>query len=62
MSTEPASATAPVQSTVHQYRCSQCGKDCGRSRLCRLRLYRKYISFLVDKELENLSNARDRRR
>lgn len=36
------------------YKCSQCGKDCGRARICRLRLYHKYISFLIDKELEKL--------
>lgn len=40
--------------------CSQCGRDCGRKRLCRLRLAHKYISFLIEKELEKLetmSNA-----
>lgn len=34
--------------------CSQCGKDCGRKRLCRLRLAAKYIAFLIDRELEKL--------
>lgn len=42
------------------YRCSQCGKDCGRQRICRLRLYHKYIAFLIDKELEKISNANHR--
>lgn len=49
------------QTTEKPYRCSQCGKDCGRQRICRLRLYHKYIAFLIDKELEKLSNASHRR-
>jgi hypothetical protein len=34
--------------------CSQCGKACGRKRLCRLRLAHKYIAFLIDEELRKL--------
>lgn len=53
----------PIESKKDKpYRCSQCGKDCGRSRICRLRLYHKYISFLIDKELEKISHARDSRK
>ena len=42
--------------------CSQCGKACGRKRLCRLRLAQKYILFLIDKELEKMGNAADARK
>lgn len=35
--------------------CSQCGKRCGRTRMCRLRLAQKYVSWLIDQELAKRS-------
>lgn len=47
-------SAAPVEHIVSRLVCSQCGRDCGRRRLCRLRLHKKYVDFLIDKELEKL--------